>query len=171
MKKSDINPMPEYFDKYINLSDDIELDEALKNSLVELKTAPIEQWKAIGDKVYAVGKWTIKDILQHIIDAERIFAYRALCFARGETANLPSFDEDDYAKNAIAFNQTIEDLIDELVAVRISTIALFKSFNSELLQRKGMGFKGLYSVLAIGFITVGHQKWHFKIIEERYAGL
>ncbi|WP_435355939.1 DinB family protein [Emticicia sp. SJ17W-69] len=171
MRKSDINPMPEYFDRYINLTDDIELSEALKISVEELKNLPIERWKAIGDKVYAEGKWTIKDIVQHIIDTERIFTYRALCFARGEKAQLPSFDEESYAKNGSTKHRTLEDLIEELLLVRTSFIKLYESFTPEVLLRTGLGFKGLYSVLAIGFITIGHQRWHFKIIEERYLSL
>lgn len=171
MKRSDINPMPEYFDRYINLADDVELMDALETSIKELHNLPIEQWKAIGDKVYAAGKWTIKDIVQHMIDTERILAYRALCFARGEAAQLPSYDEDSYAHNANANNRTLEDLIAEWVLVRTSFVALFKSFTPSMLLQTGLGFKGRYSVLAIGFIMAGHQRWHSKIIEERYLPL
>jgi hypothetical protein len=171
MKKSDINPMPEYFDRYINLADDVELKEALDISAEELNNLPIEQWEAIGNKVYAPGKWTIKDILQHMIDTERIFAYRALCFARGETARMPSFDEEEYGRNTNAHQRTLVDLIDELKINRASFIALYNSFTNEMLLKTGLSFKGTYSVLAIGFIAVGHQRWHLNIIKERYAGL
>ncbi|GAB3519707.1 DinB family protein [Emticicia fontis] len=171
MKKSDINPMPEYFDRYINLADDVELKEALAMSVAELNKLPIEKWKAIGDKVYAPGKWTIKDILQHMIDTERIFAYRALCFARGETARMPSFDEEAYGQNANATQRTLEDLLDELKINRASFIAMYNSFTEEVLLRAGLSFKGTYSVLAIGFTTVGHQRWHLNVIKERYEGL
>jgi hypothetical protein len=171
MKKSDINPMPEYFDRYINLVDDVELKEALKISLDELKNLPIEHWKTIGAKTYAEGKWTIKEILQHLIDTERIFSYRALCIARGEATQLPSFDEENYAKNASTNHRTLEDLISELITVRLSFSLLYESFTPEMLSRSGLGFKGAYSVLAIGFIMAGHQRWHFKIIEDRYQNL
>jgi hypothetical protein len=159
------------FDRYINLANDIELKEALKISLDELKNLPIEHWKAIGDKTYAEGKWTIKEILQHLIDTERIFTYRSLCFARGEEAKLPSFDEENYAKNANTNHRSLEDLLEELKIVRISFSALYNSLTPEILMRGGMSFKGFYSVLSIGFIMVGHQRWHFNIIEERYLGL
>ena len=171
MKRSDINPMPEYFDRYINMADEVELKDALAISAEELNHLPLKQWKAIGDKVYAPGKWTIKDILQHMIDTERIFAYRALCFARGEAARMPSFDEEEYGKNTNANQRTLEDLIEELKIVRASFIALYNSFTDEMLLRTGLSFKGTYSVLAIGFITVGHQRWHFNVIKERYVGL
>ena len=168
MKKSAIIPMPDYFDRYIDLVDDVALNEALQISLDDLKNLPIERWKAIGDRVYAEGKWTIKQILQHVIDTERIFGYRALCFARGETASLPLFDEAGYAQQADTSHRTIEDLVVELATVRSSLITLYQSFTPNMLQRTGMGFKGLYSVLAIGFIIAGHQRWHTRIIEERY---
>lgn len=168
MKKSDINPMPEYFDRYINLTDDVDLKETLKISLDELKNLPLERWEAVGDRTYAEGKWTIKEIVQHLIDTERIFTYRALCFARGETAQLPSFDEDGYARQATVNHRTLEDLVSELIAVRTSFSLLYESFTPEMLARTGLGFRGVYSVLAIGFIMVGHQRWHCRIIEERY---
>ncbi len=171
MKRTDIKPMPDYFDRYINLVDDVELKEALAISLEELNHLPIETWKAIGDKVYAPGKWTIKDILQHMIDTERIFGYRALCFARGETARMPSFDEEEYARNTNAINRTLEDLINELKLNRASFIALYNSFTDEMLLKTGLSFKGTYSVLAMGFIIAGHQRWHFNVITERYLGL
>ena len=98
MLRSEINPMPEYFDRYINMTDNVELLEAIQISLDELDQAPVEKWKALGDKVYEPGKWTIKDILQHLIDAERIFCYRALRFARNDKIDLPGFEENDYSK-------------------------------------------------------------------------
>ncbi|RYU92880.1 DinB family protein [Emticicia agri] len=171
MKKSDINPMPAYFDRYIHLTDEVELKEALSISAEELNQLPIDQWKAIGNKVYAPGKWTIKDILQHMIDTERIFAYRALCFARGEAARMPSFDEEEYGRNTNANQRTLEDLIDELKINRASFIAMYQSFTDEMLLRNGLSFKGIYSVLAIGFIIAGHQRWHLNVIQERYSGL
>ncbi|MBA4848939.1 DinB family protein [Emticicia sp. BO119] len=163
--------MPEYFDRYINLADDVELKKALDISAEELNNLPVEQWETIGDKVYEPGKWTIKDILQHMIDTERIFAYRALCFARGETSRMPSFDEEEYGRNTNANQRTLENLIDELKTNRASFIALYNSFTDEMLLRTGLSFKGIYSVLAIGFIIAGHQRWHLNIIRERYEGL
>ena len=168
MTKSDISPMPIYFDRYINMVDDVPLSQALQISLEELKQAPVETWRAIGDRVYAEGKWTIKQILQHLIDTERIFSYRALCFARGEKATLPSYEEEEYAQQADTTHRTLEELVAELESVRHALISLFNSFTPEMLQRTGIGFKGPYAVLAIGFILAGHQRWHSRIIEERY---
>ncbi len=170
MTRSQINPMPEYFDRYINMTDDVDLSTALKISLQELENAPIEKWKALGEKTYAPDKWTVKDILQHLIDTERVFSYRALSFARGE-GSVTSYDEENYGKMANANRRTIENLIEECILVRKSTIKLYESFTNEMQNRVGMGFKGEYSVLAIGFIFSGHQRWHFKILEEKYYPL
>lgn len=170
MTRSQLNPMPEYFDRYINMADDVTLTEALQLSLQELENAPVGEWKAVGDEVYAPGKWTIKDILQHLIDTERVFSYRALSFARAETEVKP-FDEENYGKMANANCRTIEDLMEEAVALRKATILLYKSFSPEMLNRAGIGFKGPYSVHAIGFIFAGHQRWHFKVINERYTAM
>jgi hypothetical protein len=170
MKRSQINPMPEYFDRYINMCDDVELSEALQISLQELENAPIKKWKALSNKVYAPGKWTIKDILQHLIDAERVFSYRATSFARGEKNVMP-FDEELYGETANANDRTIEDLLEEAICLRKSFNCLYKSFNAGMLNKTGYGLKGAYSVASIGFIVPGHQRWHFKILEEKYYPL
>ena len=128
----------------------------------------MDKYKAIGDKVYAPGKWTIKDLFQHILDTERIFCYRALAISRGEEQKLLSYDEDLYAKNAHATNRNLDEIINELKLVRQTSIALFKSFTPEMLLKTGEGFKGKYSVLAIGFMLPGHQRWHVDVIKERY---
>lgn len=93
MKKSAIKKMPEYFDRYINLTDDVTYLEALEISMKELTELPLEKWKALGEKVYAPGKWTARDILQHLIDTERVFSYRMTAFARGDQQQMLSFDE------------------------------------------------------------------------------
>lgn len=170
MKKSEINPLPAYFDRYINMADDVELETAFKISLHELENAPVATWKALGNKTYAPEKWTVKDILQHLTDTERVFAYRALSFARGEKKVSP-FDEDNYGKMANANARSIEDLLEEAILVRKSTMKLFETFSPEMLLQTGTGFKGDYSVLAIGFIFPGHQRWHFKVLEEKYYPL
>lgn len=99
MKRSELYPMPAYFDKYILLADDIDMLEALQISLHELENIPLDLWKSLGNVVYAQGKWTIKDLMQHMIDTERIFSYRAVSFARGDK-QVPPYDEDEFAKCA-----------------------------------------------------------------------
>lgn len=168
MKRSQLNPMPEYFDRYINKCDDVELLEALQICIDELDHAPIEKWKALGQKVYAPGKWTINDLLQHMIDTERIFCFRALVFARGEKQSVPSFDEDGYALSAQANSRSLESLVEELKGTHRSAKALFESFTPQMLSRMCKGFKGEYSVASVAFVLAGHQRWHFQVMEEKY---
>ena len=169
MRLSQLQPLPEYFDRYILKCDDIEMLEAIEKSIREISKAPLEKWNKVGDFVYAPGKWTIRDILQHLIDTERIFTYRALAFARNERGQVLSYTEDEYAKEANAGMRTLEDLLAELKAVHQSFKAMFASFSTEMLLRTGMGFKGPYSVGSIGFMMPGHQRWHFEMIERRYC--
>lgn len=170
MKKSDIKIMPEYFDRYIELVEgDISVVEALEWSLQELNNAPIEKWKALGDKVYEVGKWTIKDLLQHCIDTERVFVYRILAIARGDQQKMIPFDENEFATNALAGRRPLEEILEEMKLVRKATIMMYKSFTDDMLMRNGHGYNGIqYGPLALGFMLAGHQRWHLKILEERY---
>ena len=171
MKKSGINQAPTYFDRYIDLVADIELSEALKQSITELDTLDFEALNKLADYAYAEGKWTIKDIFQHLIDTERIMSYRALCFARGEKAQLPGFDEDAYAQHAPTKKRTLRSLINEFKLVHRSTIALFKSFDKKSLKSSGIMYKSDMSVLAVGFVLAGHQKHHLRVIAERYMSV
>ncbi|RAV98925.1 DinB family protein [Pseudochryseolinea flava] len=162
--------LPEYFDRYVNLTDDVSLKTALEQSLTELENLPLSTWHALGKRVYAEGKWTLHDILQHVIDTERVFCYRALSFARGEQNALP-FDEELYGRNANASKRSLEDLLEEALLVRKATIKMFNSFDDVMLERVGIGFKGPYSVRIVGYIIAGHQRWHFNVIKERYMPL
>jgi hypothetical protein len=171
MKKDKINPMPEYFDRYINKIDDVTVLEALKISLAELDDLPMQTYKALGNNVYAPGKWTVKDILQHLIDTERVFSYRATAFSRNEPGQVLSFDEELYVKNAQANARSLEEIVIEMKALRRSFIEQYKSYSPEMLLRNGKGFKGEYSVLSIGFIVAGHQRWHMDVLKERYFPL
>lgn len=172
MKKADIKHMPEYFDRYINLTDDVTYQEALQISLDELINAPLELWKALGEQTYAEGKWTVKDILQHYIDTERVFTYRIVAISRGDKQKMNPYDEDMFAKNANANGRSLSDIYEELLLVRKGTISMFKSFTPEMLMQSGNGFNGMkYCVLSLGFMLAGHQRWHFRTLEEKYYGL
>ena len=168
MKKSDIKILPNHFDEYINLVDDNELITAFHQSLKIGEIINLEHLKAKANFSYAPGKWTIKDLLQHLIDAERILSYRALRFARNDKTVLPGFDESKFAQNTIAHQRSIDDLLSEFICVRNSSIHLFKSFNDEMLIRKGQTFGGEIDVLSLGFSIIGHQLHHFSIIKSRY---
>src|SRR5690606_21518049 len=112
--------------------------------------------------------WTLKDIIQHLIDCERIFAYRALRFGRGDVTPLPGFEENDYADAAHGSTRHLKDLLTELSTVRHATLTLFKSFRPEALRGEGVASNALISVGAIGFVIIGHMKHHQKVFEERY---
>ena len=117
---------------------------------------------------YAEDKWTIKDMLLHIIDAERVFAYRALRFARADKTNLPGFEHDDYVVVANANGRIKASLLNEYNAQRESTIQLFSNFKDEMLMQIGVASGNPMSVRALGFVTAGHETHHCNIIKERY---
>ena len=117
---------------------------------------------------YAEGKWTIKELVQHIIDAERVLSYRALRFSRNDTTNLSGFDEDWYVANSNGNERNFKDMLQEFIHVRNSTILLFKSFKPEMLLINGTASNSDMSVRALGFIIAGHQTHHLKIIKEKY---
>ena len=171
MRKTDIGQLPLYFERYIQLVREDEMNTALQNSLNEIDSLPLDKWMALGDRVYAPGKWSIKDIVQHLIDTERIFTYRALCMARGDFERKPEFDENEFALQSKAGNRQLSDLIEELKTIRKSSIALFNSFGTEVLLNKRCSFENGYSVLAIAFIIAGHQIHHLNVLTERYYPL
>jgi uncharacterized damage-inducible protein DinB len=120
---------------------------------------------------YAEGKWSIKEVLQHVIDAERIFAYRSLTFARKDNNTLPSFDEKNYAANSNGNTRAWHELVEEFKALRKSTELLFNSFTKENLNAIGKASDYTITVLALGYIIVGHVAHHINIIRERYIAI
>jgi hypothetical protein len=170
MKRSDINPLPQYYDRYINLVPDVELSEAFDDSLRQLNDLDRNRLAQFADKAYAPDKWTVKDIIQHLIDGERIMGYRALTFARGDRS-VQGFDQEVYAVNADANRRPLDDLLEELVGVRRSTKALYDSFNDDMLRARGISWEHEVSVADLAFTIIGHQIHHLNIIGERYSAL
>lgn len=171
MKKSELqaDEYAAYYGPYIDsVTDAYSLVEELEISVHRLvkfvQDIPMDKF----DYRYAEGKWTIKDILLHLIDSERIFAYRALRFARKDKTPLASFDENAYVDEANANSRSIQDLLSEMLVVRQATLALFKSFSEEQLLRKGIASNNPMSVRALGFTIIGHQNHHQRIFQERY---
>ncbi|GAB3539774.1 DinB family protein [Pontibacter brevis] len=117
---------------------------------------------------YAAGKWSIKEVMVHMIDTERIFSYRALRFARQDKTELPGFDQDKYIIPAKADSRDINSIIAEYTSLRTATIELFKNFDEEALQQKGIASGIEVSVRALGYVILGHEVHHQKIIRERY---
>jgi hypothetical protein len=171
MKRSDIDQPRCYFNKYIDCVDDIELTQAFDDSIAELKSIDIPKWELVGSRAYAEGKWTIKDILQHLIDSERILSYRALRIGRNDKTKLPGFDEAHLAANVTTETRSISSLLEELILIRQASHLLFRSFDSEALRRSLMNNGILMSALAYGFTIIGHQKYHLRMIEDKYLPL
>lgn len=153
---------------YIKATQGTSLLEGLTYGLPQLinfvKNIPTEKL----EYRYAEGKWTIKDIVLHMIDTERIFAYRALRISRGDKTPLPGFDENDYVPFAFANSRSIESLLTEYENVRKATISFFESLNEDQLLFMGTASNAAISVRAIGFIITGHQNHHLNVITERY---
>ena len=117
---------------------------------------------------YAEGKWSIKEVLGHIIDNERVFSYRALCIARGEQQQLPGFEQDDYVKTAHFNKRALSSLVDDYKYTREADIALFKSFDEESIGRWGIASNNKVTVRAIMFIIAGHEEHHINTLKDKY---
>ena len=163
-----VNEYPNYYESYIQALENVQLIEELEICLHDfirfVQNISMDKF----DYRYAEGKWTIKDIIQHLIDVERIFAYRALRISRNDKTPLPGFDQNEFVIQAEANNRNIQSLLSELSGVRHSTLDLFKSFSQEQLARIGNASGHDISVRAIGFMIIAHQKHHQRIFQERY---
>jgi uncharacterized damage-inducible protein DinB len=164
------NEYTPYFEQYLQLVSKegksiIEhLIDSQKNFESLLRNLPIEKHNFS----YAEGKWTMKELIQHIIDTERIFSYRALCFARNDSTSLPGFDQDVFVENDTANDRDYYDLLDEMAVLRKSSVQLYKSFSDEALLRIGVASENKMSVRALGYLFSGHQIHHLNIVKERY---
>lgn len=159
---------PDFFATYINQVVENDLQEAFKNQSSKIREFLhlVNEEKA--NHAYEPGKWSLKELLQHTIDAERVFQYRALCIARGETASLPSFDENVYAQNSQANARSWKNLSDEFITVRKSSEDLFNNFTGPMFNQKGIANGKSMTVASLGFITVGHVTHHIKVAQQKY---
>jgi hypothetical protein len=135
----------------------------------ELRLATTGIDESRGGHRYADGKWTVREVLGHMIDAERIFAYRALRIARGDATPLPGFDENAYVRTAGADARTVASLVQEQGAVRDASVQLFASFPDEAWMRRGTASGAEISVRALAYILAGHGLHHLRILRERYG--
>ena len=170
MKRSAIAAMPQFFDRYINKVEDTDLTEGLKASLslFDDKKAQLER---VQHQRYAPGKWTPKDVLQHITDNERVQSYRALRIMRNDKTALPGYDQEPWAQHTQAAHLTIDELLHEFKIVRQASILMFKYSTDEMLSRTGTCSGVSISALALGFVLIGHQYHHLQILEEKYFTL
>lgn len=158
----------EYYHRYIQLVE----EKTITDGLFQGQELLLRELSALSDSTweyrYEANKWSIKEVLQHLIDSERIFCYRALCISRGEEGGLPGYDENKYNEQSLASSKSATDLLDEYRTTRAASISLFKSFSLEQLDKVGTANLTSTSVAAIGLILSGHELHHLSVIQTRY---
>ncbi|MFX0557076.1 DinB family protein [Maribacter sp. CXY002] len=169
MRKSELHSSEYgyFYATYLNALEDVDLCSELTNGKLKfeqfLNTLPLGKLSYR----YSEGKWTIEEVLQHIIDSERVFQYRAFHFSKNDRTPLPGFEQDDYVSESER-GRNIEDILHEFNSVRNSTISLFKDLPKNKLKRIGTASGMPWSVAALGFVICGHQQHHLNILKERY---
>jgi hypothetical protein len=157
-----------YYDRYISLvqSNDIlaTLDEQRRQMLLLLSG----RTEADGDLRYAPEKWSLKEVLGHINDTERIMSYRALRISRGDETPIEGFEQDDYVRNGPFTRRSVEDLVEDFIAVRRASLSLFRNLDEAAWTRRGVANKNEMTVRALAYIIAGHELHHRRILEERY---
>ncbi len=161
-------PVPDWYKGYVSVIGERNPLDVLKTNLIEttafFSSIPPDKH----DFAYQPDKWTIKEVVLHVIDSERIFACRALRFARNDKTPLPGFDENFYVPNSGAGSRTMESLIKEFQAVRNATIELFNNLNEEMWRRSGVANDKEFNVILSAIIIAGHELHHLKVLRERY---
>jgi hypothetical protein len=159
---------PPYMQQYVDRAD----TDNILESLITEHYETIDLITSVDEETlqyrYAPDKWNIKEIIQHIMDAERVFNYRALRFARKDQTNLPGFDENAFAIHSHASMRHIHDMVREFSVIRAATVELFKSFDEEMCKQTGHANGKTFSVNAFPYIVLGHELHHRWVIEERY---
>lgn len=168
MPKPTIDEYPEFFKIYINLIDDDDIVSVLLNQSQELQDLLKDITEEVADKSYAFGKWTLKEVIGHMIDNERLFIARALRIARGDKQRLPGYDQDSYVKNGRFFRRTIEDLAQEMLLLRVADLLFIKSFDETELAQRGIVNDYEITVNALLYVLAGHERHHINYIKENY---
>ncbi len=158
-----------YFSRYIDLVPEEDILEAMEKQSAQTQKLFAGIDESRGDYRYAPEKWSVKEVVGHIEDAERVFAYRALTFARGGTTPLPGFDEKEWMVTAPFASSTLKHRAESLALVRRTTLELFRDFADEAWDRGGISNDHGITVRAIAYIIVGHERHHLKVLRERYA--
>lgn len=164
----DTSEFAHFYSTYVGLIDKTNIINSLNEQMHEVFTLVNS---VSGEKAYysyAPGKWTLKEVIGHIIETERVFSYRALAISRSDGAELPGMDQDDYMENNNYNKRSLANLSNEYLAVRVSTIHLLNSMTKEMIGKKGIASGTEVSVRALAFIIAGHNRHHLDIIKERY---
>jgi hypothetical protein len=157
-----------YYDRYISLIEGTDVLGTLESQRRQMLLLLSGRHDPDGDFRYAPDKWTVKELLGHISDTERIFAYRALRIARGDRTPIEGFEQDDYVRNGPFAKRPLCELIDDYMAVRRATLTLFRNLDEPAWMRRGIANKNEVSVRAIAYTTAGHELHHLRILEQRY---
>jgi hypothetical protein len=168
MTKPQLETLPSFYTRYVDNVKDLDMLDAMTSASAKVLKVVRNIPESKGEFRYAPEKWSIKEVLAHMMDVERIMAYRALRFARNDKTDLPGFEENDYAPEANAHSRTIVQLADQMARLRATTIDLFASFTDEMLMRNGTANKNKLSVVNLGYIIPGHELHHLRVLEERY---
>ncbi|NOT75365.1 MAG: DinB family protein [Cyclobacteriaceae bacterium] len=163
-----LETIPPFYKGYIKLVEQPDVLQALRISGYRIMELIHSIPDAKSDFRYEEGKWSIREVLCHMMDAERIFAYRALRFARNDKTPLAGFDEQEYAHHLNATSRSLRQIGDQMQHLRSSSVDLFESFSEEMLTRKGTANGSELTTIALGFIIAGHEIHHCKILKERY---
>ncbi|WP_026904245.1 DinB family protein [Pedobacter glucosidilyticus] len=162
------NEYAPYYEGYIKLVSGQNILRKLKNQLNEVDDFLAEIPAEKHDYAYADGKWTVKEVVAHLIDTERVMAYRAMRFSRNDFTPLPGFDQDLYMQNVDVSKRSFSDLVDELLLMRQANLYFFKSLTEEDYKKKGVASEREVSVGALLFIMAGHIEHHFRVLKEKY---
>ena len=159
----------EYFDTYVSLVTDPDVLQGLTKQGANMAALIRHNGESKGGYAYADGKWSIKRLLLHLTDGERMFCYRALCIARGDQQALPGFDQDAYAANDGSEARTLMGILDEYLSVRKATVSLFQNFTSDALARRGVANGSNITASALPWIMLGHDIHHYRMMIDRYG--
>jgi transposase len=170
-RRPDASEFSPYYGRYIDAVPDGDIVAVLRADRDDWRTLIANLPESQGAHRYADDKWSIRQVIGHVSDTERVFSYRAFRIARADTTPLASFDQDDYVKTAGSEHRTLSSLAAELLAVRESTLALFTSLPDEAWLRTGTASDNPVSVRALAYITTGHAQHHLRILREKYLGL
>lgn len=159
---------PENYKSIVELVPEVNVYQQMEESTKDLLKSLIMTSNSKAEQSYAPGKWNIKEVLQHLMDVERVFSYRALCIARGDRREHYRFDVESYAQLSHPNHRKLRDIMDEVRRLRISTIDLFKSFDDDALDRKGLINGEELSVKQLLIILIGHEMHHLRVLNEKY---
>lgn len=168
MTRPYFSDFPTFYRGYVEHIDTDDILATLREQKLKIRTLFENLSEEQANFAYAAGKWTVKEVLGHMIDAERVFVFRALSFARGETQPLPGFDENTYVPAGKFGSRSMKSLIEEYDSVRQATLTLFGNLNAEDWARTGIANQGKFTVNSIAYIIAGHEAHHLNILKERY---